>query len=105
MSVRGSDDLSPPAYSVVCMQVAAFTPPRSGVTKACDVMSLGVKLRAPRRSAGLTRSTLARRQGTTQSASARLEAGRQYLILVVPRRAAVELGHMGTVLISELRPV
>lgn len=72
---------------------------------SCDAASVGVRLRALRRAAGMTQLELARRLGTTQSAVARLEAGRQRLSLAALQRAATELGCDVMVVISEQRAV
>lgn len=70
----------------------------------CTAAAVGQRLRALRLEAGLTQSDLALRLGTTQSAVARLEAGRQRLSLVALQRAATELGCDVTLVISEQRP-
>jgi UDP-N-acetylglucosamine 1-carboxyvinyltransferase len=72
---------------------------------SCDAAAVGQRLRVLRREAGLTQLDLALRLGTTQSAVARLEAGRQRLSLAALQRAATELGCDVTVVISEQRPV
>lgn len=58
----------------------------------CDNQAVGAQLRALRRGAGLTQSGVAARLGTTQSAVARIEAGRQRLSLTTLRRTAEALG-------------
>lgn len=63
--------------------------------------SVGARLRSLRRAAGLTQSDLAQRLGTTQSAVARLEAGRQRLSLATVQRTAIELGCDVELVISE----
>lgn len=68
---------------------------------ACDAAAVGQRLRALRCEAGLTQSDLALRLGTTQSAVARLEGGRQRLSLAALQRAAAELGCGVTLVISE----
>ncbi len=93
------------AYSVPRMSAAALTSPMPGAPTSCDATSVGVRLRALRRGAGMTQFELARRLGTTQSAVARLEAGRQRLSLAALQRAAAELGCDVTVVISEQRVV
>lgn len=71
---------------------------------SCDAAAVGQRLRALRREAGLTQSDLALRLGTTQSAVARLEAGRQRLSLAALQRTAAELGCDVTLVISEQGP-
>lgn len=71
----------------------------------CDAAAVGQRLRALRHEAGLTPSDLALRLGTTQSAVARLEAGRQRLSLAALKRAAAELGCDVIVVISEQQEV
>ncbi len=78
------------------------TPPPQAPTP-CDAASVGQRLRALRHEAGLTQSDLAVRLGTTQSAVARLEAGRQRLSLASLQRAAAELGCDVALVISEQR--
>lgn len=78
------------------------TPPPEAPTP-CDATAVGQRLRALRREAGLTQSDLALRLGTTQSAVARLEAGRQRLSLGALHRVATELGCDVTLVISEQR--
>lgn len=85
------------------MPAATCTRPLPDASTSCDATAVGVRLRAVRRAAGLTQAEPARRMGTTQSAVARLEAGRQRLSLVALQRAATELGCSVTVVISEQR--
>lgn len=79
------------------------TPPPLQKPTACDAVVVGERLRALRRLAGLTQSDLALRLGTTQSAVARLEAGRQRLSLAALQHAAGELGCDVTLVIAERR--
>lgn len=58
----------------------------------CEPPAVGARLRDLRLLAGITQADLAERLGTTQSAVARLEAGRQRLGLTTLRRAAQALG-------------
>lgn len=95
--------MSAHAYSVPRMPAAATSQPLPDVTTSCDVTSVGVRLRALRRAAGLTQLQFARRLGTTQSAVARLEVGQQRLSLSALQRAAAEVGCDVTVVTSEQR--
>jgi transcriptional regulator with XRE-family HTH domain len=67
----------------------------------CEVVAVGARLRAVRQQAGLTQETLARRLGTTQSAIARLEAGRLRLSLEALSRTAEALGCDVSLVIAE----
>lgn len=100
---RGSAEMSARAHSVRRMVAATSTRPLPDASTSCDATAVGARLRALRRAAGLTQLELARRLGTTQSAVARLEAGRQRLSLAALQRAATELGCDVTVVISEQR--
>ncbi len=77
--------------------------PLGAVATPCDGAAVGQRLRALRREAGLTQAQLAGRLGTTQSAVARLEAGRHLLSLAALQKAAGHLGCRVTLLISEQR--
>lgn len=79
---------------------------KSGTPTAtsCDTPAVGARLRDLRRTAGVTQAALAERLGTTQSAVARLEAGRQRLSLATLRRAAEAL-ECDVQLYTRLRPL
>lgn len=77
--------------------------PLEATATPCDSVAAGQRLRALRREAGLTQAQLAGRLGTTQSAVARLEAGRHRLSLGTLQKAAGHLGCRVTLLTSEQR--
>ncbi len=64
---------------------------------------MGARLRDLRLLTGMTQTRLAERLGTTQSAVARLEAGRQRLSLSTLQRAAHALGCDVQLVIGERR--
>lgn len=99
---RGAATLSHDRYSV--QRMLAMAGPGTSIPQTltpCDVAAVGQRLRTLRCEAGLTQSELALRLGTTQSAVARLEAGRQRLSLAALQRAAAELGCDVTLVFSE----
>jgi len=67
----------------------------------CDAVAVGARLRAARQQAELTQEAVARRLGTTQSAIARLEAGRHRMSLEALSRTAEALGCEVSLVIAE----
>jgi UDP-N-acetylglucosamine 1-carboxyvinyltransferase len=74
-----------------------------GASIDCEARAVAARLRAVREGAGITQAELALRLGTTQSAVARLEAGRQRLNLATIRRVAEALDCDATLVIRERR--
>ncbi len=74
-----------------------------GASIDCEARAVAARLRAVREGAGITQAELALRLGTTQSAVARLEAGRQRLNLATIRRVAEALNCDATLVIRERR--
>lgn len=68
-----------------------FSLPEDQLTE-CEVRAVGARLRALPLQAGLTQAALACELGTTQSAIARMEGGRQRTSLESIRRVASVLG-------------
>ena len=71
--------------------------------EACSPLGVGERLRRLRQAAGLTQEALAKRLGTTQSAIARLERGRQRTSLEAVDRVAGALGCDVAVVIKQRR--
>lgn len=67
-------------------------PRRTQAAESCNGNEVGARLRELRRDAGLTQAEVATRLGTSQSAVARIESGRQRLSLAMLRRTAAALG-------------
>lgn len=72
-----------------------------GQTQPCSARRVGERLRELRLEAGLTQAALAERLGTTQSAIARLEGGRQRTTLEGVDRVAQALGCDVALLIAQ----
>jgi DNA-binding XRE family transcriptional regulator len=87
-ALRQIPQMSAPLYSLWRMQTEGSTK-QAGPVRAAGV---GAALRGLRIQAGVTQSVLARKLGTTQSAVARMEAGRARTSLESVERAAAALG-------------
>ena len=88
--------MSAPLYSVLHMSTNAQL--LEGTD--CDTAAVAARLRVLREAAGVTQAGLAARLGTTQSAVARLEAGRQRMNLDAVARVASALGCTASLVIT-----